>query len=60
MLKRDEWLDLARKLDWELTYVSEKDAFPEVQSGRPWLPKPYAMAARRSLIQQTLGTAAAE
>ena len=31
-----------------------------VQSGRPWLPKPYAMAARRSLIQQTLGTAAAE
>ena len=31
-----------------------------VQSGRPWLPKPYAMAARRSLIQQTLGTATAE
>ena len=28
MLKRDEWLDLARKLDWELSYVSEKEAFP--------------------------------
>ncbi len=38
MLKRDDWLDLARKLDWDLSYVSEKDAFPEVQSGRPWLP----------------------
>ena len=35
MLKRDEWLRLARKLDWELSYVSEKDAFPEAQSGRP-------------------------
>ena len=39
VLKRDDWLDLARKLDWELSYVSEKDAFPEVQSGRPWLPQ---------------------
>src|SRR5689334_20097581 len=38
MLKRDDWLDLARKVDWELSYVSERDAFPEIQSGRPWLP----------------------
>ena len=38
VLKRDDWLDLARKLDWDLSYVSEKDAFPEIQSGRPWLP----------------------
>jgi toluene monooxygenase system protein A len=38
MLKRDEWLDLARKLDWELSYVSEKEAFPVEQSGSPWLP----------------------
>ena len=30
MLKRDDWLDLARKLDWDLSYVAEKDAFPEV------------------------------
>ena len=38
MLKRDEWLDLARKLDWELSYVDERAAFPEVVSGMPWLP----------------------
>ena len=30
------------------------------QSGRPWFPKPYTMAALRSLMQQTLGTATAE
>jgi toluene monooxygenase system protein A len=38
MLKREQWLDLARKLDWELTYVSERDAFPEPVSGTPWIP----------------------
>jgi len=38
MLKRDEWLRLARKLDWEYSYVSEKDVFPEEISGRLWLP----------------------
>src|SRR5262245_61289831 len=38
MRKRDDWLDLARKLDWEYTYVSERDVFPEVMSGAPWLP----------------------
>jgi toluene monooxygenase system protein A len=29
---------LARKLDWEYSYVSEKDVFPELISGHPWLP----------------------
>jgi len=38
MRKRDEWLDLARKLDWDFTYVTEKDVYPEAMSGRPWLP----------------------
>src|SRR5437773_1119597 len=38
MLKRDDWLSLARKLDWPLTYVTEAEAFPEVASGTPWLP----------------------
>jgi toluene monooxygenase system protein A len=38
VLRRDQWLDFARKLDWDWSYVSERDAFPEVQSGRPWLP----------------------
>ena len=37
MLSRDEWLPLARKLDWEYSYVREEDVFPEVISGRPWL-----------------------
>ena len=39
MLKRDQWLDLGRDLDWDLTYVREEDAFPEVLAGRPWLPR---------------------
>ncbi|HEY9792856.1 MAG TPA: YHS domain-containing protein [Candidatus Obscuribacterales bacterium] len=38
MLKRDDWLDLARKLDWNYKYVSEEDVFPAVASGTPWLP----------------------
>ncbi|HEY3493537.1 MAG TPA: YHS domain-containing protein [Polyangiaceae bacterium] len=37
MLGRDEWLDLARKLDWKFSYVSERDVYPEDVSGRPWL-----------------------
>ncbi|HVZ72481.1 MAG TPA: YHS domain-containing protein [Polyangia bacterium] len=39
MLKRDEWLEHARDLDWELSYVREEDAFPPVISGAPWLPR---------------------
>ena len=38
MLSRDEWLPLARKLDWDYSYVREEEVFPEVISGRPWLP----------------------
>ena len=38
MLKRSQWLENARKLDWEFSYVREEDVFPEVASGRPWLP----------------------
>ena len=37
MLGRDEWLDLARKLDWTFSYVSERDVYPEAVSGAPWL-----------------------
>src|SRR5688500_5326611 len=37
MLARDEWLDLARKLDWTYSYVSEKELFPETAAGAPWL-----------------------
>lgn len=36
-MKRDDWLDLARKLDWDFSYVDTADVYPEVQSGHPWL-----------------------
>ena len=45
----------------DLSYRGGDDADSQaflVQSGRPWLAEPYAIAALRSLIQQTLGTAA--
>jgi hypothetical protein len=37
MLTREDWLPLARKLDWEFSYVSEREVFPEAVSGSPWL-----------------------
>src|SRR6185436_17445186 len=37
-LRRDEWLDLARKLDWTYSYVDEHAVFPDLVSGHPWLP----------------------
>jgi toluene monooxygenase system protein A len=36
-LEREDWIDLARKLDWTFSYVSERDVFPEEASGTPWL-----------------------
>src|SRR5436190_9872119 len=38
LMKREEWFDLARKLDWDFSYVREEDVFPAEVSGRPWLP----------------------
>ncbi len=37
MEERDSWLALATKLDWEYSYVSAREVFPEQVSGRPWL-----------------------
>jgi toluene monooxygenase system protein A len=37
-LRRDDWLDLARKVDWTYRYVDEREVFPEAMSGVPWLP----------------------
>ena len=37
-MKREDWLDLARKLDWDFSYVREDEVFPPDVSGRPWLP----------------------
>src|SRR5688500_8186114 len=39
-LKREDWLDLARKLDWDFSYVTERAVFPEELSGKPWLSHP--------------------
>jgi toluene monooxygenase system protein A len=36
-LPREQWLDLTRQLEWELSYVEGRAAFPEAVSG-PWLP----------------------
>jgi toluene monooxygenase system protein A len=60
MLARDEWLGLARKLDWEYSYVAEAEVFPEVASGRPWLPhaawqdwdEPYRTSYREYVTTQ--------
>ena len=38
MLNRDDWLPLARKLDWRFSYTTEEEVFPEIISGHPWLP----------------------
>jgi hypothetical protein len=38
VLNREEWLPLARKLDWGFSYTTEEEVFPEVISGRPRLP----------------------
>jgi toluene monooxygenase system protein A len=60
MLQRDDWLPLARKLDWEFSYVSERDVFPETMSGAPWLPgaawqdweEPYRTSYREYVATQ--------
>ena len=36
-LRRDEWLDLARKVDWTFRSASEEEIFPEAVSGSPWM-----------------------
>jgi toluene monooxygenase system protein A len=37
VLSREDWLDLARKVDWEFRYVEEEEVFPAEISGNPWL-----------------------
>lgn len=38
MRSREDWQDLARKLDWQFSYVEEREVYPEEVSGGPWLP----------------------
>jgi len=39
MLHREDWIDLARGLDWELSWATEEDVFPTAISGEPALPR---------------------
>jgi hypothetical protein len=38
MLNREDWLRLARKLDWEFSYTTEQEVFPQVISGHQEMP----------------------
>jgi toluene monooxygenase system protein A len=37
-MDRDDWLELTRQLDWDLTYVREDEVYPPEIAGGPWLP----------------------
>jgi toluene monooxygenase system protein A len=37
MVKREDWSALARGLDWQFSYVTEEQAFPELCAGTPCL-----------------------
>jgi hypothetical protein len=39
LLNRDDWYDIARDVDWTLSYVDEKEAFPESWSGAQAIPR---------------------
>jgi toluene monooxygenase system protein A len=39
VLKRKEWLDFARHLDWSFTSVTEQEVYPEALAGSPFLPR---------------------
>jgi toluene monooxygenase system protein A len=43
-LSRDDWLDLARKVDWSYRYAKEEELFPEAMSGSPWFTHDQAWA----------------
>src|SRR4051812_7806464 len=36
-MKRDEWFELARDLDWTWSEAREEAAFPAAMAGAPWL-----------------------
>jgi toluene monooxygenase system protein A len=68
MLKREEWLDLGRELDWELGSVREDEVYPPELAGRPWLPgdawrgwdEPYRTTYADYVATQTEKNAAVE
>ena len=50
VLRRDDWLDLARKVDWTPRYVDERELFPEEISGRPWLTQDAPALDHRRIV----------
>jgi hypothetical protein len=54
-LDRADWLDLARKLDWTYSYVSELEVFPDPVSGAPW---PFRTTYREYVVAQAAKEAA--
>jgi toluene monooxygenase system protein A len=64
VLKREQWQDLARKLEWTFSYVDEKDVYPEEISGTPWLShaewKDWDEPYRTSYSEYVSGQAAKE
>ncbi len=38
-MKREEWYDIARDVDWTLSYVDEEAAFPEWMTGAGKIPR---------------------
>ncbi len=60
MLKREQWLELARKLDWQFSYATEEEVFPKEISGGPWLThdawknwdEPYRTSYAEYVVQQ--------
>ena len=38
-MAREKWYDIARDLDWELSYVDYEEVFPEWMSGSGKVPR---------------------
>ena len=51
---RDEWCDLARKLDWSFSYAEERQVYPEALSGTPWMLNVTSSCADSSVIGNAL------
>ena len=68
VLPRRAWEDLARKLDWTPSYVSERELFPEAVSGKPWLShsewagweEPYRTSFAEYVVTQSAKEAAVD
>jgi len=60
LLNRDDWYDIARDVDWELSYVDREEAFPEEWVGAKGIPldawedwdEPYRVSYREYVMVQ--------